>query len=132
VGAGVGAGLVLGYVTPMIVTRMGILPTGPMYRLVQGGIAIGLGMLARNFKLVGEQAATAFAAYGATVAAIGLVNDLGLLNALGMGTTAGPAPITAPAGAAQVAGMGYYESGGMLPYGQSMPSRMAGYYRLGA
>jgi hypothetical protein len=130
VGAGVGAGLVLGYATPMIVTRLGIVPSGPVYRLVQAGIAVGGAMLGQRLKLVGGQAATAFAAYGATVAAIGLVNDLGLLSGLGIGS---PAPVTAAAASpAGTAGVGYYENGSYTPYGQAGPQRggMQGYYRL--
>lgn len=129
IGAGVGAGLVLGYVTPMVVTRLGVVPSGPIYRLIQGAIAFGGAMLAQRFRLVGGAAANAFAAYGMTVAAIGLVNDLGLLQGLGLGA---PTPVAlAPASPAGTAGyMGYYESGGMLPYGQAGPARMSGYYRL--
>lgn len=129
IGAGIGAGLVLGYVTPMLVSRLGVVPSGPIYRLVQGSIAFAGAMLAQRFRFVSGATANAFAAYGMTVAAIGLVNDLGLLAGLGLGA---PTPVAmVPASPAGTAGMGYYETGtGYVPYGQAGPARMSGYYRL--
>lgn len=131
IGAGVGAGLALGYLTPMIVSRVGIVPSGPIYRLVQGAIAVGGAMIALRFKLIGREAANTFAVYGATVATIGLVNDLGLLAGLGIGAPVALAPVSPAGTAGYNGGMGYYESGSYTPYGQALPSRsMAGYYRL--
>lgn len=96
VGAGVGAGLAIGYVTPMLTRTFNIAPVGIMYRAVQGGVALLGAWALRSMNVVRPSTAAAFAGTGLALVGLGLIQDWQ------SGALTGA---TAPAGAA---GMGAY------------------------
>jgi hypothetical protein len=75
VGIGVGAGLLLSYVTPMVARTIGVPEAGTMFRLVQAGVAFGLPWAARSAGLISGATAQNMSAFGLTLTGLSLVRD---------------------------------------------------------
>lgn len=126
-GGGVLAGLVQGFAVPWVTQAVGLAPAGLLYRVVQGGVALGGAWALDQVRVLPRGWTQAMAGYGLAFAALGLIQDLqrGGIGAL-MPTTAAPAA-TPPAFSGS-SGMGYYRA---LPVGSSYGgerSGLAGYY----
>ncbi len=122
VALGVGAGVGLGYVMPMVSAQLNLAPVGMMFRLAQAGVILGAGWAANNFRALAPHNVNAFMTTGLAIVGLGLVADWqrGLLM---------PAPVSAAASPphAGMEGMGYYRPALRgAPYGTSRGS--LGYY----
>ncbi len=123
VGAGVGAGLTIGYVTPMVTATMGIAPAGIMFRAAQAAVTLLGSWVLTSMRVASRRTAAAFAATGLSIVGLGLIQDW----QSGALTMAPAAP--AAAGMRGVRGMGAYRQAfGNAAY-TSMPAipQMSGY-----
>lgn len=98
VGAGVGAGLAIGYLTPWVSQTMGLPAYGGMYRMLQGVVAFGSGWALRMSRVVAPRTANAYIGTGLAIVALGLIQDWQ------SGMLMQPAPAPVPA----TQGVGYY------------------------
>lgn len=122
VGIGIGAGLLLSYVTPMVARTVGIPEAGMTFRLAQAAVAFGLPWAARSAGLIAGPTATAMASIGLTLTGLGLVRDFQAGGGAGL---AGYYRL--PAGANRQALQG---APGVSGYPSPL-SAVGGYYRIG-
>lgn len=110
--AGIGAGLLIGWGTPLVSAQLGLAPAGFMYRAAQAAVGLVGAWALGAFRVLDRTSTVAFATVGIAIAGLGLVNDF-MRGQVGVTAAAAPAAVSGLGQDDEYDAMvGYYE-----PYG---------------